>query len=63
MRQLIGVIMMMNDENKQIEIDNNLLSKITKKIVRLERENSVQKDKNDPEMVKILKRVIEGEVK
>lgn len=55
--------MMMNDENKQIEIDNNLLSKITKKIVRLERENSVQKDKNDPEMVKILKRVIEGEVK
>lgn len=55
--------MMMNDENKQIEIDNNLLSTITKKIVRLERENSVQKDKNDSQMEKILKRVIEGELK
>lgn len=53
---------MMND-NKNFEVDKNLLSTITKKIVRLERENSIQKDKTDSQMEEILKRVIEGEVK
>ena len=53
----------MSDEKEVIVIDNSLLSAITKKIVRLERDNAIQKEKTDSQMEEIIKRVIEGEVK
>lgn len=53
----------MNDDKDKVTVNPEILKKITKKIVRLEKENSIQKEKSDLDMENILKRVIEGELK
>ena len=52
----------MSDEKEVIVIDNSLLSAITKKIVRLERDNATQQEKTDSQMEEIIKRVIDAAV-
>lgn len=50
-------------EKETVVIDQTVLSTITKRVVRLERENGIQKERNDSQMEEILKKVIEGELK
>lgn len=58
--------MMKNEEDKSKEVivvDPKLKSTLTKKIVRYERENAIQKERTDSQMEEIIKHYIEGEVK
>ncbi len=50
-------------EKETVVIDQTVLSTITKRVVRIERENGIQKERNDSQMEEILKKVIEGELK
>ena len=53
--------MTMMNNNEKINVDLKKVSIITKKSVRIERENYIQKEKNDNQMVEILKKIIETE--
>ncbi len=58
--------MMNNEEEKSKEVilvDDKIKTSITKKVVRLERDNAIQKERTDSQMEEIIKRIIEGEVK
>ena len=58
--------MMNNEEEKSKEVilvDDKIKSSITKKVVRLERDNAIQKERTDSQMEEMIKRIIEGELK
>ena len=58
---------MMNNEKEKskevILVDDKIKSSITKKVVRLERDNAIQKERTDSQMEEMIKRIIEGELK
>lgn len=53
----------MNENMKNTVIDQKKVSSMTKRIVRAERDNYIQKEKNDSDIEESIKKIIEGELK
>ncbi len=57
-----SLIIMMNDSNAEIVVDERKVKKILRRIIVEESKNLKSQEKSDPQMVKLIKDLIEEEV-